>query len=123
MWNVYFDDGDAGNNGRSSLNNIRLVRGGEGNEEFIREYANRVEQANNQTNDNQQRQSTNACNAFYQGKSIGFKPAGFSYLGSVLDAVVLGKGNGNVSLKIVDRNFTDLYGKTLELSCTSDQLQ
>ena len=65
----------------------------------------------------------NACNAFYQGKSIGFKPAGFSYLGSVLDAVVLGKGNGNVSIKIVDRHFTDLYGKTLEMSCTSDQLQ
>ena len=67
--------------------------------------------------------SSNACNNFYQGKSIGFKPAGFSYFGSVLDAVVLGKGNGNVSLKIVDRNFTDLYGKTLEMSCTSDQLQ
>jgi hypothetical protein len=65
----------------------------------------------------------NACNNFYQGKSIGFKPAGFSYFGSVLDAVVLGKGNGNVSIKIVDRHFTDLYGKTLEMSCTSDQLQ
>ena len=76
-----------------------------------------------QTNESQQRQSTNACNAFYQGKSIGFKPAGFSYFGSVLDAVVLGKGNGNVSIKIVDSNFTDLYGKTLEMSCTSDQLQ
>ena len=65
----------------------------------------------------------NACNAYYQGKSVGFKPAGFSYFGSVLDAVVLGKGNGNVSIKIVDRHFTDLYGKTLEMSCTSDQLQ
>ncbi|MFM2084509.1 MAG: hypothetical protein RLY95_1327, partial [Pseudomonadota bacterium] len=65
----------------------------------------------------------NACNTFYQGKSIGFKPAGFVYFGSVLDAVVLGKGNGNVSIKIVDRHFTDLYGKTLEMSCTSDQLQ
>jgi hypothetical protein len=65
----------------------------------------------------------NACNNFYQGKSIGFKPASFIYLGNTLDAVVLGKGNGNVSIKIVDRHFTDLYGKTLEMSCTSDQLQ
>ena len=63
------------------------------------------------------------CNKYYSGKSIGFKPAGWSYFGATLDAVVLGKGNGNVSLKIVDRNFTDLYGKTLEMSCTSDQLQ
>jgi hypothetical protein len=65
----------------------------------------------------------NACNNFYQGKSIGFKPAGWSYFGSVLDAVVLGKGNGNVSIKIVDRHFADDYGKTLEMSCTSNQLQ
>ena len=65
----------------------------------------------------------NACNAYYQGKSIGFKPAGLAYWGSVLDAVVLGKGNGNVSIKIVDRHFSDDYGKTLEMSCTSDQLQ
>ena len=68
-------------------------------------------------------QATNACNAYYPGKSIGFKPAGFIYLGNTLDAVVLGKGNGNVSIKIVDRHFIDLYGKTLEMSCTSDQLQ
>lgn len=65
-----------------------------------------------------------ACDRFYPGKAIGFKPGGAIYqmFNTVLDAVVLGKGGGNVSLKIVATN-DDNYGKTLEVSCTSDQLQ
>jgi hypothetical protein len=90
------------------------------------EQANREAQERREAAERESRERdrvANACNNFYQGKSIGFKPAGFIYLGNTLDAVVLGKGNGNVSIKIVDRHFTDLYGKTLEMSCTSDQLQ
>lgn len=65
----------------------------------------------------------NACNAYYPGRKVGFKPAGFIYFGSTLDAVVLGKGNGSISIKIVDAHFKDDYGRTLEVSCTSDQLR
>lgn len=63
-----------------------------------------------------------ACDRFFSGKAIGFKPAGLVYFGAVLDAVVLGKGSGNVSIKITDTHF-DSYGKSLEIPCTSDQLK
>ena len=71
----------------------------------------------------ERRDAANACDAYYPGRSVGFKPAGFVYFGNTLDAVVLGKGNGSVSIKIVDRTYTESFGKTLEMPCTSDQLR
>ena len=61
-----------------------------------------------------------ACDKFYQGKVVGFKPAGALYFGNVYKAMVLGSGGGRVSIKITDRSFD---GETLELPCDSNQLQ
>ena len=147
-WNVNFAFGNESNNSgyRGDLENIRLVRvnqskGDKTADEFNRELSKIGKHKTDLVNEkvtrdkrNEEitreaerkspaRKSVDECNKYYSGKSIGFKPAGWSYFGATLDAVVLGKGSGNVSLKIVDRNFTDLYGKTLEMSCTSDQLQ
>ena len=66
-----------------------------------------------------QRKVTAACNKFYVGRVIDFKPEGVIYLNQKLTAVVLGSGDGMVSIKITDRA---QYGTTLEVSCMSDQL-
>lgn len=144
-WGVGFYNSHVYAYSRGSGNIVRLVRAGQPSggkaalgfnteyakvDQYKKEIADAARRAKEQAREDERRAKADrqriatACDRFYPGKAIGFKPGGAIYqmFNTVLDAVVLGKGGGNVSIKIVATN-DDNYGKTLEVSCTSDQLQ
>lgn len=84
-------------------------------------------QIQNEERERQQQEESRKARAcskgyFYSGKAVKFKPDGFAFFGNKLDAVVLGSGGGRVSIKLVDKNYLDDYGRVLEVPCYSDQL-
>lgn len=110
------------------VNDIYVIQGLFRNSDFILECSKKsvCEKQKRREDDRKAREEmeriAHACDRFYSGKAIRFQPAGWVYFGSLLDAIVLGKGDGNVSIKITDTHF-DSYGKTFEIPCTSDQLK